>query len=64
MSTSKLRLRHPKGVSTLELDLNSSTVQDLLNQVQKFSQILPSQQDRKLVAMLFTELQTYDIPIQ
>lgn len=52
MSTSKLRLRHPKGVSTLELDLDSATVQDLLNQVQKFTEILPSQQDCKLLTKL------------
>ena len=45
MSVSKLRLRHPKGVSTLELDLSSASVQDLQSQIQKLSEILPSQQD-------------------
>lgn len=46
----KLRLRHPKGVSTLTLDLDApdATVQDLLNQIFSVSEIMPSQQDLKI----------------
>ncbi|VDC06647.1 unnamed protein product [Peniophora sp. CBMAI 1063] len=46
----KLRLRHPKGVSTLTVDLESpdATVQDLLNQIFGVSEIMPSQQELKI----------------
>jgi hypothetical protein len=40
------RLRHPKGVSTLQLDTESATVQDLLQAIFAASEILPSAQDR------------------
>jgi hypothetical protein len=40
-----LRLRHPKGVSTIQIDLESATVQDLLQDIYKITEILPSQQD-------------------
>ena len=41
----QLRLRHPKGVSTIQIDLESATVQDLLQEIYKITEILPSQQD-------------------
>ena len=40
------RLRHPKGVSTLQLDPESATVQDLLQAIYAVSEIPPSAQDR------------------
>jgi hypothetical protein len=40
------RLRHPKGVSTIQLDTESATVQDLLQAIFAISEILPSAQDR------------------
>jgi ubiquitin thioesterase OTU1 len=40
------RLRHPKGVSTLQLDTESATVQDLLQAIYAVSEIPPSAQDR------------------
>ena len=42
-----LRVRHPKGVATLNVDINSdaSTVQDLQQEILKVSDILPSQQN-------------------
>ncbi|KAH8116809.1 OTU-domain-containing protein, partial [Phellopilus nigrolimitatus] len=43
----KLRLRHPKGLSTLDIDLEGSSVQDLQQQILTNSGILPSQQDLK-----------------
>ncbi|KAF9647570.1 OTU-domain-containing protein [Thelephora ganbajun] len=43
----QLRLRHPKGVSTIQVDLESATVQDLLQEIYKITEILPSQQDVK-----------------
>ncbi|KAI9443667.1 OTU-domain-containing protein [Lactarius psammicola] len=42
-----LRLRHPKGVSTLQLDLDTATVQDLLQAIYSVSEIPPSAQDLK-----------------
>lgn len=42
------RLRHPKGVSTLQLDTESATVQDLLQAIFAVSEIPPSAQDRTL----------------
>jgi len=41
------RLRHPKGVSTLQLDTESATVQDLLQAIFTVSEISPSAQDLK-----------------
>jgi hypothetical protein len=40
------RLRHPKGVSTIQLDTESATVQDLLQAIYTVSEIPPSAQDR------------------
>jgi len=42
------RVRHPKGVSTLQLDVETATVQDLLQGIFSVSDILPSAQDRAL----------------
>ncbi|KAI0293529.1 hypothetical protein BC826DRAFT_1014592 [Russula brevipes] len=42
------RLRHPKGVSTLQLDTEAATVQDLLQAIFAVSEILPSAQDLKV----------------
>jgi len=42
-----LRLRHPKGISTLQLDLDTATVQDLLQAIFSVSEIPPSAQDLK-----------------
>ncbi|KDQ60962.1 hypothetical protein JAAARDRAFT_124736 [Jaapia argillacea MUCL 33604] len=42
-----LRLRHPKGVSTLQVDFDTFTVQDLQQEIYAASEILPSQQDLK-----------------
>jgi len=41
------RIRHPKGVSTLQLDIESATVQDLLQAIYTVSDIPPSAQDLK-----------------
>ena len=40
-----IRLRHPKGVSTLDLDLDNQTVLDLQQEIYKTTEILPSQQE-------------------
>ena len=44
-----VRLRHPKGIATIEVDFDSErfTVQDLLQEIFAVSEITPSQQDRK-----------------
>ncbi|KZT11322.1 OTU-domain-containing protein [Laetiporus sulphureus 93-53] len=42
-----IRLRHPKGVSTLQLDLENSTVLELQQQIFSVTEIPPSQQDLK-----------------
>lgn len=42
------RLRHPKGVSTIQLDTESATVQDLLQAISAISEIPPSAQDLKV----------------
>ena len=42
-----IRIRHPQGVSTIQIDLASATVQDLQQQVFSVSEIAPSQQERK-----------------
>ena len=41
-----LRLRHPKGVSTLQVDFETSTVLDLQQAILAASDIPPSAQDR------------------
>lgn len=40
-----IRLRHPKGVTTLQVDLDNASVQDLQQQIFEASEILPSQQE-------------------
>jgi len=42
-----VRLRHPKGVTTLQLDFDSMTVLDLQQQIFGISEIPPSQQEIK-----------------
>ena len=41
-----IRLRHPKGVSTIQIPLDKEdyTVQDLLQEIYKATEILPSRQ--------------------
>jgi ubiquitin thioesterase OTU1 len=41
-----VRLRHPGGVATIQVDFESFTVQDLQQEIHAVSQILPSLQDR------------------
>jgi ubiquitin thioesterase OTU1 len=43
-----IRLRHPKGTSTIEIDLDSEavTVQDIQQKIYAVSGILPSRQTR------------------
>jgi hypothetical protein len=41
-----LRLRHPGGVTTIQIDFDQSTVQDLQQEVYRATDILPSLQDR------------------
>ncbi|KAI0064472.1 OTU-domain-containing protein [Artomyces pyxidatus] len=43
-----IRLRHPKGVATLQLDTETATVQDLLQAIFEASEIPPSSQDLKV----------------
>ena len=45
MPKAPVRLRHPKGVSTLEIDLDNATVLDLQQQIFGITEILPSQQE-------------------
>lgn len=40
-----IRVRHPKGVSTIQIDLDNATVQDLQLEILGISEIAPSQQD-------------------
>ncbi|KAL7283377.1 hypothetical protein ACG7TL_002807 [Trametes sanguinea] len=42
-----VRLRHPKGVSTIDVDLTNATVQDLQQQIFSATEIPPSQQELK-----------------
>ncbi|KAI8998651.1 OTU-domain-containing protein [Trametes punicea] len=42
-----VRLRHPKGVTTIQVDFTSSTVQDLQQQIFAATEIPPSQQELK-----------------
>ena len=41
-----IRVRHPKGVSTIQIDFNTDTVQDLQHKILAVSEIIPSQQER------------------
>ena len=43
-----IRLRHPKGVLTLQVDIENSSVLDLQQQIYSVTEIPPSQQERKL----------------
>ncbi|OBZ75522.1 Ubiquitin thioesterase OTU1 [Grifola frondosa] len=45
-----LRLRHPKGVSTIQINLDAATVQDLQQEIFATTEIPPSQQDRGVPA--------------
>ncbi|KAL5489750.1 OTU1 [Sanghuangporus weigelae] len=47
MPASKLRLRHPKGQATLELDLDTASVQDLQQRIREVTDVYPSQQELK-----------------
>jgi ubiquitin thioesterase OTU1 len=49
-----IRLRHPKGVSTIQvpLDREDFTVQDLQQAIFKITEIYPSLQDRAFVSFL------------
>ncbi|KAG6376503.1 hypothetical protein JVT61DRAFT_2496 [Boletus reticuloceps] len=40
-----VRVRHPKGIATLQLDIDALTVQDLQQNIFTLSEILPSQQE-------------------
>ena len=40
-----IRLRHPKGVTTLQVDLDNASVQGLQQQIFEVSEIPPSQQE-------------------
>ncbi|KAI0807327.1 OTU-domain-containing protein [Fomes fomentarius] len=42
-----VRLRHPKGVTTIQVDLTNATVQDLQQEIFAATEIPPSQQDLK-----------------
>lgn len=55
------RLRHPKGVSTLQLDPESATVQDLLQAIFAVSEILPSAQDRTLTTSDLTHVHAHSL---
>lgn len=41
-----VRLRHPKGVTTIQVDFTNSTVQDLQQEIFAATEIPPSQQER------------------
>ena len=41
-----VRLRHPKGVTTIQVDFTNATVQDLQQEIFAATEIPPSQQDR------------------
>jgi ubiquitin thioesterase OTU1 len=40
-----LRLRHPNGITTIDLDWEIATVNDLQQQIRGATDIFPSQQD-------------------
>ena len=46
-----IRVRHPKGIATLQLDLDALTVQDLQQEIFNLSEIPPSQQESELFAV-------------
>jgi ubiquitin thioesterase OTU1 len=41
-----IRLRYPKGITTLQIDLDNALVQDLQQEIFGVSEIPPSQQER------------------
>ena len=43
-----IRLRHPKGVMTIQVDLDNFTVQDLQQEIFAATEIPPSLQERAL----------------
>ena len=45
-----VRLRHPKGVTTIQVDFTNATVQDLQQEIFAATEIPPSQQDRAFPA--------------
>ena len=47
-----VRVRHPKGIATLQLDLDALTVQDLQQQLFALSEISPSQQESELFTVI------------
>jgi ubiquitin thioesterase OTU1 len=49
-----VRLRHPKGVTTIQVDFDAFTVQDLMQEVYAVSQIPPSLQDRTSTTLQLT----------
>jgi ubiquitin thioesterase OTU1 len=53
------RLRHPKGVSTIQLDPESATVQDLLQAIFAVSEIPPSAQDRTFTTIIPISLTSF-----
>jgi ubiquitin thioesterase OTU1 len=50
-----IRLRHSKGVSTIQV-LSDSTVQDLQQQIHAQTQIIPSRQIRRFLINLFIQI--------
>ena len=60
----QLRLRHPKGVSTIQVDLESATVQDLLQEIYKITEILPSQQDGTSATFSSVELTSMPLSVK
>lgn len=55
-----IRLRHAKGVSTIEV-LSDSTVQDLQQEIYAQTQILPSRQIRLFFIDLFIQIPFYQL---
>ncbi|KAF8447547.1 hypothetical protein L210DRAFT_3641475 [Boletus edulis BED1] len=47
-----VRVRHPKGIATLQLDIDALTVQDLQQQIFTLSEILPSQQEHLVTSQV------------
>lgn len=56
-----VRLRHPKGIVTLQLDLDALTVQDLQQQIFTLSEIPPSEQESELVSRIISRMHTIDL---
>lgn len=42
-----VRLRHPKGVTTIQVDFDTFTVLDLQQEILSVTEILPSLQERE-----------------